>query len=81
MRILFFIPSQRVCLGLERAMGLKAYREVGGRSPGGLAVDIADKGFVDVAGAHEAVVRAVRDWLVGLIDAVVPLINVCCDSC
>ena len=62
-------------------MGPKTYRKVGGRSPGGLAIDIADKGFVDVAGADEAVVRAVRGHLVCLIDAVVPLINVCCGRC
>jgi UDP-N-acetylglucosamine enolpyruvyl transferase len=30
------------------------YREVGGCSPGSCALDVADKGLVDVAGADEA---------------------------
>lgn len=37
----------------------RTYGEVRGRGPRGLAVDIADEGFVDVAGADEAK----RGWL------------------
>jgi hypothetical protein len=36
------------------------YGEVWGRGPGGLAVDIADEGLVDVACADEAVAQVVR---------------------
>jgi hypothetical protein len=38
------------------------YGEVWGRGPGGLAVDIADEGPVDVAGADEAVARRLEKF-------------------
>jgi len=38
----------------DGAMSRITYREVWGRGPGGLAVDIADEGLVDVASADEA---------------------------
>lgn len=40
-----------VVSGLRRP---RTYGEVWGRGPGGCAVDIADDGLVDVAGADEA---------------------------
>jgi hypothetical protein len=40
----------------------RTYGEVWGRGPGGLAVDIADEGPVDVAGANEAVARRLEKF-------------------
>jgi hypothetical protein len=53
------------------------YGEVCRRGPCGLAVDIADEGLVDVAGADEATERTVRRVLLWICGKCVPLINVC----
>jgi hypothetical protein len=41
-----------------------AYREVWGRGPGSLAIDIANEGLVDVAGADEAVRKGLETVLI-----------------
>jgi hypothetical protein len=41
--------------GASLTMDRRTYGKVWGRSPGGLTVDIADEGLVDVASADEAV--------------------------
>jgi hypothetical protein len=69
------LPAQRRAAVLAGAGVAGTYGEVWRRGPGGLAVDIADEGLVDVARADEAA-RALEDALLPQ-DSAVPLINVC----
>jgi hypothetical protein len=64
----------RVSLAMDR----RTYGKVWGRSPGGLTVDIADEGLVDVASADEAVAEELGyDMHCNALIAVVPLVDVC----
>jgi hypothetical protein len=66
--------SRIVCCAREVCL---TYGEVWGRGPRGLAVDIADEGLVDVAGADEAAARAVRRAELCVYELHVPLVDVC----